>query len=116
MPQIRIFLTLLLILNCADNLAIAQSEIIYEDKINKLVKQAWFDYKDSNFEKSLITSRVALNYATALKNDYLIARSYKIIAGNYSELSEFDKAIFFYNKSLFYANKTNNDSIKYSLY
>ncbi|SHM35669.1 His Kinase A (phospho-acceptor) domain-containing protein [Flavobacterium pectinovorum] len=116
MPQIRIFLTLLLILNCADNLAIAQSEIISEDKINKLVKQAWFDYKDSNFEKSLITSRVALNYATALKNDYLIARSYKIIAGNYSELSEFDKAIFFYNKSLFYANKTNNDSIKYSLY
>jgi len=116
MPQIRIFLTLLLILNCADNLAIAQSEIISEEKINKLVKQAWFDYKDSNFEKSLITSRVALNYATALKNDYLIARSYKIIAGNYSELSEFDKAIFFYNKSLFYANKTNNDSIKYSLY
>lgn len=116
MPQIRIFLTLFLILNCACNLAIAQSEIISEDKINKLVKQAWYDYKDSNFEKSLITSRVALNYATALKNDYLIARSYKIIAGNYSELSEFDKAIFFYNKSLFYANKTNNDSIKYSLY
>ncbi|WP_264538296.1 response regulator [Flavobacterium sp. N1736] len=116
MPRIRIFLTLLLILICSDNSAIAQSEVISESKINKLVKQAWFDYKDSNFEKSLITSRVALNYATAIKNDYLIARSYKIIAGNYSELSEFDKAIFFYNKSLFYANKTNNDSIKYSLY
>jgi signal transduction histidine kinase/CheY-like chemotaxis protein len=116
MPQIRIFLILLSILNCSDNPAIGQSEIISEGKINKLVKQAWFDYKDSNFEKSLITSRVALNYATAIKNDYLIARSYKIIAGNYSELSEFDKAIFFYDKSLFYANKTNNDSIKYSLY
>lgn len=116
MPQIRIFFTLLLILICFDNSALAQSEVISESKINKLVKQAWSDYKDSNFEKSLIASRVALNYATAIKNDYLIARSYKIIAGNYNELSEFDKAIFFYNKSLFYANKTNNDSIKYSLY
>ena len=94
----------------------AQSETMSEASISKLVEQAWSDYKESNFEKSLITSRKALNYATAAKNHYLIAKSYKIIAGNYNELSEFDKAIFFYNKSLFYANKTKNDSIKYSLY
>ncbi|OMQ11602.1 response regulator [[Flexibacter] sp. ATCC 35103] len=116
MPQIRIFLSLFLFLNCFDNSAIAQSDSMPEDKIAKLVKQAWNDYKDSNFEKSLITSRIALNYATASKNDYLIAKSYKIIAGNYSELSEFDKAIFFYNKGVYYANKTQNDSIKYSLH
>jgi signal transduction histidine kinase/CheY-like chemotaxis protein len=116
MPQARIFLYLLLCLNCFSNSAIAQSEPISDAKIAKLVKQAWEDFKDSNFEKSLITSRVALNYATVSKNDYLIAKSYKIIAGNYNELSEFDKAIFFYNKGLFYANKTDNDSIKYSLH
>ena len=116
MPRIRIFLILILLLNCFSIRAITQSETIPDSKINKLIKQAWSNYKDSNFEKSLITSRVALNYATSSKNDYLIARCYKIIAGNYNELSEFDKAIFFYNKSLFYANKTTNDSIKYSLY
>ncbi|WP_431242291.1 ATP-binding response regulator [Flavobacterium sp. P21] len=110
------FFLLIFFLNCVSSSAFTQSEAISEAKINKLVKQAWDDFKDSNFEKSLITSRVALNYATTIKNNVLIAKSYKIIAGNYSELSEFDKAIFFYNKSLFYANKTNNDSIKYSLH
>lgn len=112
----RIFLLMLLFLNCFANSASAQSESMSDDKIAALVKKAWNEYKKANFEKSLITSRVALNYATTSKNNYLIAKSYKIIAGNYSELSEFDKAIFFYNKGLFYANKTNNDSIKYSLY
>ncbi|WP_235832285.1 response regulator [Flavobacterium zhairuonense] len=112
----RIFFLLIFFLNCVCSSAFTQSEAISEAKVNKLVKQAWDDFKDSNFEKSLITSRVALNYATTIKNNVLIAKSYKIIAGNYSELSEFDKAIFFYNKSLFYANKTNNDSIKYSLH
>lgn len=116
MPRMRIFFLLMLFLNCFVNSANAQSEVISDAKINKLVQQAWDDFKDANFEKSLITSRVALNYATASKNNYLIAKSYKIIAGNYNELSEFDKAIFFYNKSLTYANKTNNDSIKYSLH
>jgi len=115
MPHIRIFLLALLFLNCFSNLAIGQSEPVSEARINKLVKQAWDDFKDSNFEKSLITSRVALNYATAAKNNVLIAKSYKVIAGNYNELSEFDKAIFFYNKGLYYVNKTDNDSLKYSL-
>lgn len=112
----RIFLLLIVFLNCGISSALAQSEPISDAKINKLVKEAWDDFKESNFEKSLITSRVALNYATSSKNNYLISKAYKIIAGNYSELSEFDKAVFFYNKSLFYANKTNNDSLKYSLH
>ena len=116
MPRTRILFLLILFLNCLGSSVNAQSEIIPDVKIDKLVKQAWEDFKDSNFEKSLITSRVALNYATASKNNYLIAKSYKIIAGNYSELAEFDKAIFFYNKSLSYANRTNNDSLKYSLH
>ncbi|MDQ6471876.1 response regulator [Flavobacterium sp. LHD-80] len=116
MPRIRIFLLLIVFLNCGISSAFAQSEPISDTKINKLVKEAWDDFKESNFEKSLITSRVALNYATSKKNNYLISKAYKIIAGNYSELSEFDKAVFFYNKSLFYANKTNNDSLKYSLH
>lgn len=115
MPLIRIFL-LLLLLNCFCNSAIGQSAEISDVKVYELIKKANSDFKDSNFERSLINSRVALNYASLKKNNYLIAHSYKIIAGNYNELAEFDKAIFFYNKSLFYANKTNNDSLKYCLY
>jgi signal transduction histidine kinase/ActR/RegA family two-component response regulator len=116
MPLRRIFLLFFLLLNCFANTAIGQSEPISEYRIKKLVDQAWNDYKDSNFERSLITSRVALNYAAILKDNYLISKSYKIIAGNYSELSEFDKAVFFYDKAIFYANKTNNDTLKSSLH
>ena len=116
MPRKRIFLFLLLFLNCFVNSAIGQTEPISEAKIDKLIKKALADFRESNFEKSLIISRAALNAATNSKNPTLISRSYNIIAANYNELLEVDKAIFFYNKSLYYANKTKNDSIKYNLY
>jgi signal transduction histidine kinase/CheY-like chemotaxis protein len=115
MPRIRIFL-LLLLLNCFCNSAIGQSAEISDAKIDELISQACLHLNKSNFEKSLINSRKALNYAFLKKDDFLIADCYRIIADNYNELSEFDKAIFFYNKSLSYANKINADSIKYSIY
>jgi len=115
MPRIRIFL-LLFLLNCLTSSVFAQPEPSSEAKINELVKEALANYRESNFEKSLIISRIALNAATSAKNAPLISRSYNIIAANYNELAEIDKALFFYNKSLYYANKTNNDSIKYNLY
>lgn len=116
MPRKQIFLYLVLLLLGYRNVSIAQNKNLPEAKVHQLVRQAWSDFKHSNFEKSLITSRAALNHAVSKENNYLIAHSYKIIAANYNELSEFDKAIFFYEKSLLYANKTDNDSIKYSLY
>jgi signal transduction histidine kinase/CheY-like chemotaxis protein len=115
MPRIRIFLVLLF-LNCYANSVLAQSEPASDAKINDLVKQALANYREANFEKSLIISRIALSSATIAKNDRLISRSYNIIAANYNELAEIDKALFFYNKSLYYANKTDNDSLKYNLY
>nr|WP_233173091.1 response regulator [Flavobacterium sp. ASV13] len=103
-------------MNCLTSSVFAQPEPSSEAKINELVKEALANYRESNFEKSLIISRIALNAATSTKNDRLISRSYNIIAANYNELAEIDKALFFYNKSLYYANRTDNDSIKYNLY
>ncbi|WP_243860473.1 response regulator [Flavobacterium poyangense] len=85
-------------------------------QIDKLILEALSDLRESNFEKSLINSRVALDHSTKTKNDYFIARSYNIIAANYNELGEFDKAIFFYKKSLLYAYKAKNNSFKNMLY
>ena len=116
MPRIRTFLCILL-LSCFCNSAIAQSkEISDAKKIHELIDQACSHLKKSNFEKSLINSRAALNYAFLKKDDYLIANCYKIIADNYNELSEFDKAVFFYNKSLSYASKTSDEPIWYAIY
>ncbi|HEX8015578.1 MAG TPA: response regulator [Flavobacterium sp.] len=106
----------LLFLNCFCNPVVAHTKEISDAKIDKLINQACLYLNKSNFEKSLINSRAALNYAFLKKDDFLIAECYRIIADNYNELSEFDKAIFFYNKSLFYANKTTADSIKYRIY
>jgi signal transduction histidine kinase/ActR/RegA family two-component response regulator len=116
MPRMRIFFLLYIVLNCCINSATAQSEKLSEAKVDKLVKQALQEYREAYYEKSLITSRLALNSATAIKENALISRAYTIIAANYNELVEVDKAIFFYQKSLIYANKTDNDSIKYNIY
>ena len=115
MFRFRIFLALSL-LNILSFNIIAQTTTETSLKADKLVKEALVKFRESNFEKSLIISRVALNSATNAKNNTLISRSYNIIAANYNELAEVDKAIFFYKKSLYYANKTDNDSIKYNLY
>jgi signal transduction histidine kinase/CheY-like chemotaxis protein len=85
-------------------------------KIDKLILEALSDFREANFEKSLIVSRAALNHSTIAKNDYFISRSYNIIGANYNELGEIDKAIFFYKKSLTYAKKANNDSFINMLY
>ncbi|WET02107.1 response regulator [Flavobacterium sp. YJ01] len=94
----------------------AQSDCGKNPKTEKLVKQALASFRESNFEKSLILSRTALNAATLQKDNCIIARSYNIIAANYNAVSEFDKSIFFYKKSLGYANKTTNDSLKANIY
>lgn len=85
-------------------------------KIDKLILEALSDFREANFEKSLIVSRAALNHSTIAKNDYFISRSYNIIGANYNELGEIDKAIFFYKKSLAYAKKAKNDSFINMLY
>lgn len=72
--------------------------------------------KAGSFEKSLVKSRLALRHAIAIKDDNLIASSYHTIAANFDELSEYEKAFYYYNKGLIYANKTNNDVLKNWIY
>jgi signal transduction histidine kinase/ActR/RegA family two-component response regulator len=116
MPHIRILLLLLFALNCCANSAISQSNCNTDPDLDKLVKKALFNFRESNFEQSLKISRTALNAATLNKDYCLMSRSYNIIAANYNELTDFDKAIFFYKKSLYYADKTENDSLKSNVY
>lgn len=72
--------------------------------------------KAGKFEKSLIKSRTALKLAIAIKDDNSIATCYNTIAANFDELSECDKAFFYYQKGLVYADRTNNSKLKNWLY
>ena len=85
------------------------------NEILKLTKQASTYFRNSKFEKSLVTARLALHEAIKAKDNNLIACCYKTIGANFQKLSEFDKAIFFYKKGLAYINTTENDTIKYGI-
>ncbi len=108
----RIFVLFLLFLNPISSNSFAQSKILSKEEITKLTKQSTEYRKAANFEKSLMTARIALHNAIAIKNDFLIATSYNSIAMNYYELSENDQAIFYYNKGLNYADKIDNEKLK----
>lgn len=112
MYQIRIVLFVLLLLNSLSDNLFAQTKLFSKKEIRKLTDQASQYLKDANFEKSLESSKLALHHSISTNNSYYTTISYNTIAANYAELAEFDKAIFFYNKGLFYANRTNNDTLK----
>lgn len=112
MYHLRIVLLLLFGLNYFDNNSIAQTRTYSKKEITKLTDEASRYLKEANFEKSLDISKLALRASINANDLYLTAISYITIAANYAEMAEFDKAIFFYNKSLSYADKTSNDTLK----
>jgi signal transduction histidine kinase len=114
--QPRIILLLFLLLNLFSTDIIAKEKTLSKNQITALAKAACQDMKEDKFEKSLVKSRIALRYAIAIKDDNLIASIYNTIGANFDEMSEFDKAFFYYNKGLMYANKTNNYELRNWLY
>jgi signal transduction histidine kinase/CheY-like chemotaxis protein len=93
----------------------AQTKNSINAKVDKLLTQANLFLDSGNFEKSLISSRQALKYATLLQNDSLISTSYNLIARNFHHFDQIDKAILYYKKGLFYADKVDNFKMKASL-
>jgi two-component system NarL family sensor kinase len=112
MPYKQIVIVLILLLNFSGITVFAHKKLPQKKEVTQLAKEANELMKAGNFEKSLVKSRLALTHAIALKDDNLIATTYNTIAANFDQLSEYDKAFFYYNKGLKYANKTNNDVLK----
>ncbi|MDI6050120.1 response regulator [Flavobacterium sp. XS2P24] len=112
MYHLRIVLSLLFVLNCFSDNSIAQTKTYSKQEITNLTDEASRYLKESNFEKSLDISKLALRSSINANDLYSTAISYITIAANYAEMAEFDKAIFFYNKSLSYADKTSNDTLR----
>jgi signal transduction histidine kinase len=115
MPYLRIVLFLFISLNMSGNESITDPSFRARKKILALTKEAAYFLSEANYEKSFSTSRLSLQQALAINDDYLIAKSYNNIAATYEDLSEFEKAILYYKKGLVYANKTANDTIKNAL-
>jgi two-component system NarL family sensor kinase len=115
MLKIRLsFLLSLLCLSCSP--LFSQKKIPSIEEITALTNEATTLMHAGKFERSLIKSRKALKFAIIIKDDNSIATSYNTIAANFDELSEYDKAFFYYQKGLVYADKTNNSELKNWLY
>ena len=114
--QSRIFLFFLLFLNLSGSTVLAKEKMLSKKEITALAKAANQYMKEDKFEKSLVTARIALRYAIGIKDNNLIAAIYNTIGANFDEMSEYDKAFFYYNKGLVYANKTTDYQLRNWLY
>ncbi len=112
MSQIRFVLFVLFVLTFCTPKGFAQADTLSVSEIKVLTDTAVSYFNTSQFQKSLLTSRLALNYAIASKDNLLIARCYNIIAGNCHVISQINKAVFYYDKALYHANLTEDNVIK----
>ncbi len=92
-------------------LVISQQQVSKKE-INKLLTLAGEALYNLECQKSLKISKNALNLAYNAKDDNLMAKAYNIIGLNFEEFSTPESAITFFDKALYHAEKSNNDSIK----
>ena len=90
------------------NIFVGQESINNKEQILELTQKSERFLNDVNFKESLFYAREALKLSISSNDDYLKSISYKIIAANYEELSEYDKSITNYEKALQSAQKLDN--------
>ena len=85
-------------------------------EIQNKLKEAGIALSELDADKSLRLSQEALSKSNAINDDVLIAKAYNIIATNFLEFSDAKEAITYYEKALYHANLTDNDTIKDWIY
>lgn len=66
---------------------------------------------DEKYDESLVTSRKLLQNAILAQDNKATGYAYNAIAANFDALTEPDKALFYYKKSLMYAEKINDSNL-----
>ena len=115
MLQRRIYIAVSVLLIYFSSFTFAQQKILSKSEIRALITEATKLMKAGKYDQSFIKSTYALSQCKAIHDNDLIANCYNTIAANVDELNYPEKALFYYNKSLFYADKTNNDDLKNKL-
>lgn len=112
----RFFVLFVLIMQLGNTTINSQPKKLSKKEIGSIANKATLLMREENYEKSLVLSRVALKHAIASENDNLIAIAYNTIGANFDELSEYDKAFYYYKKGLVFAERTTNHQLKNWLY
>ena len=92
--------------------AYSQENTISKKQIAKKLTEAGQAFYNLEVDKSLQLAKNALSEAHEIKDDALMAKAYNIIALNFEEFYDVNKALQYYKKALLHANLTKNDSIK----
>jgi len=108
LKRYKILVLLLLFLQFANS----QENSISKKQINKKLTEAGLAFYNLEVDKSLQAAKIALNGAHEINDNASMAKAYNIIALNFEEFYDVNKAIDYYKKALRHANLTNNDSIK----
>ena len=116
MSMFRLLLLFLFIFLSRSISVYSQQQKYSEKELLKLYNEAIHNLHNGFNEKSLIQSRSLLNHAILSKNDNITARAYNIIAANFDNLTEPEKALFYYKKSLIYAENANNYELQNWIY
>jgi len=106
--------TITILLFCTPS--ICQKKSFTKKELAKLYSEATTNLHKENYEKSLIQSRLLLNHSLLLQDNNLIGKAYNTIAASFDGISEPDKALFYYQKSLIYAENCNNLELQNWLY
>jgi two-component system NarL family sensor kinase len=112
MYKTRVISLIFILLICFSTKFYPQNKPLTKNEIESLIKEAVANWKTNNYEKSLKQSRIALKYAIDINDNYLIAYSYNTIGLNFDDLIMLDKALVFFQKALYYVDKTNDRELK----
>lgn len=115
LTRFRLFAFIIILIYFSSNLH-AQIKNLSKKEITTLIKDANKNLNNGEFEASLLKLRVALEQANKIKANDLIANVYLNIAANFDELSDPNKALFYYNLGLHHAKQTKNNCLKNQFY
>ncbi|MGH2666260.1 ATP-binding protein [Flavobacterium sp.] len=94
----------------------SQEPTVSKKSIQTKLNEASLALSELDADKSLRLSQEALSEANSINDDELIAKAYNVIASNFLEFSDSKESITYYEKALFHAKQTDNDTIKDWIY
>jgi len=112
----KYFCTYLLLSLFVINFSFAQEKSISKKEIQQKISNARKELTKLDCEKSLSLAEEALIEAYKINDNLLIAKAYNVIGSNFLEFADTQKAKNYYNKALYFANKTENDTVKDWIY
>lgn len=115
MYKFKFFYFLLFFLTFVSN-SFSQEKRLSINEIDSLLKKGYKYFKEADFENSLKILRTTLYHSELIQNDTLTAYACNRIARNFQEISEFNKALLFYNKGLIFAENSNREDISNTIF